>query len=106
MPGSVVEIRVERRPPLNAICLKSAVLCAECDVVSDSPHDHCLVCGSRSLFNIARLLGGALPRERAKLVDAAVSAAGTSTVPAQVLTFPRSHKDARGRRRRSRMNHR
>jgi hypothetical protein len=44
---------------LNAVALQNAVLCAECDVVSDSPHDRCLVCGSRSLFNISRMLGGA-----------------------------------------------
>jgi hypothetical protein len=28
---------------LNAVALQNAVLCAECDVVSDSPHDRCLV---------------------------------------------------------------
>ena len=103
MPGSVVEIRVERRPPLNAICLKSAVLCAECDVVSDSPHDHCLVCGSRSLFNISRLLGGSLPKERAKLVDANMPAAST---PVRVLAFPRSQKSERRKHRRIRQNYR
>ena len=53
---------------LNAVALRNAVLCAECDVVSDSPHDQCLVCGSRSLFNIARMFGGNLPEERASLI--------------------------------------
>jgi hypothetical protein len=53
---------------LNAVPLQNAVLCAECDVVSDSPHDTCQVCGSQSLFNIARVFGGQLPRERAQLV--------------------------------------
>ncbi len=53
---------------LNAVALQNAVLCAECDVVSDSPHDTCLVCGSRSLFNIARVFGGELPKERASLL--------------------------------------
>jgi hypothetical protein len=43
---------------LNTVALQNAVLCADCDVVSDSPHDRCLVCGSRSLFNIARMFGG------------------------------------------------
>jgi hypothetical protein len=42
---------------LNAVALQNAVLCAECDVVSDSPHDRCLVCGSRPLFNIAHMFG-------------------------------------------------
>lgn len=43
----------ERTRVLNAVPLRNAVLCAECDVVSDSPHDVCMVCGSHSLFNIA-----------------------------------------------------
>ena len=59
-------VRADKDRPLNSISLQSAVLCADCDVVSDSPHDHCLVCGSRSLFNISRLLGGMLPSQRAK----------------------------------------
>lgn len=42
---------------LNAIRLQQAVLCAGCDVISDSPHDACLVCGSRSLLPLARVLG-------------------------------------------------
>lgn len=83
MKGSVVNIRAEKSRPLNSVSLQNAVLCAECDVVSDSPNDHCLVCGSRSLFNISRLLGGMLPRERAVLVDAA-----SKPSPQPVLTFP------------------
>jgi len=57
--------RVDR--PLNAVALQYAVLCAECDVVSDSPHDICMVCGSRSLVNICRILGE-MPKSRAKLL--------------------------------------
>src|SRR5215472_4276811 len=53
---------------LNAVPLQSAVLCAECDVVSDSPHDTCLVCGSHSLFNVARVFGGRLPKKRTSLI--------------------------------------
>jgi hypothetical protein len=53
---------------VNAVALQNAVLCAECDVVSDSPHDRCLVCGSRSLFSIARMFGGNLPKDRAALI--------------------------------------
>lgn len=87
MKSSVVNIRPERDQPLNSISLQNAVLCAECDVVSDSPHDHCLVCGSRSLFNISRLLGGMLPRERAMLID---TSSGPSILPRTVLKFPRT----------------
>ena len=68
MNGSRVDDAPERGRYLNAIALQNAVLCAECDVVSNSPHDTCLVCGSRSLFNIARMFGGSLPRNRTALI--------------------------------------
>jgi hypothetical protein len=80
-----VESIPERGRVLNAVALQNAVLCAECDVVSDSPNDRCLVCGSRSLFNIARMFGGNLPKDRAALVP-------SETLELQreiVLTFPR-----------------
>jgi hypothetical protein len=73
---------------LNAVALQKAVLCAECDVVSDSPHDRCLVCGSRSLFNIARMFGGNLPRNRAVLVPSDVSERQREIV----LSFPGHHR--------------
>ena len=77
---------------LNAVPLQNAVLCVECDVVSDSPHDTCLVCGSHSLFNIARMLGGKLPKERASLIarEAVVVSPGDL-----VLTFPQTHRPRR-----------
>ena len=74
---------------LNAVALQNAVLCAECDVVSDSPHDRCLVCGSRSLFNIARMFGGNLPKDRASLI---ASDAREMTPYELVLSFPEPHR--------------
>jgi hypothetical protein len=47
MPGSVAEVSVEGVPPISATRLMRAVLCVDCDAVSDSPHDYCIVCGSR-----------------------------------------------------------
>ena len=77
---------------LNAITLQNAVLCAECDVVSDSPHDQCMVCGSRSLFNIARMLGGNLPGQRAALIrPSQVDSEKTELV----LTFSKAHRPRR-----------
>lgn len=74
---------------LNAVPIENAVLCAECDVVSDSPHDVCLVCGSHSLFNIARVFGGKLPRKRAALAVAEVV-----EIPSRegVVPFPKPHR--------------
>src|SRR5258707_14874164 len=77
---------------LNAVALQNAVLCAECDVVSDSPHDECLVCGSRSLFNIARIFGGSLPKDRASLI---AEEAAEIAPPAVVLAFPKPHRPRR-----------
>src|SRR5271163_5078188 len=85
MKGSVVEIGAERIRQLNAISLRNAVLCADCDTVSDSPHDECLVCGSRSLFNISRALGGMLSGKRATLIDTASRPVASPSV----LRFPR-----------------
>ena len=76
------------RPVINAVPLQNAVLCAECDVVSDSPHDVCLVCGSRSLINIARMFGGKLPNRRAALVSQKVM-----EIPSrEVAAFPKPHR--------------
>jgi hypothetical protein len=92
MGASVVESVRERGRVLNAVALQNAVLCAECDVVSDSPSDTCLVCGSRSLFNIARVFGGNLPQQRASLIsEAAVEIASAAVV----LAFPKLHRPRR-----------
>ncbi len=89
MKGSGVVGFGERARVLNAVPLQNAVLCAECDVVSDSPHDTCMVCGSHSLFNVARIFGGKLPRERAALIRS------TQVDPEKtelVLTFSKAHR--------------
>jgi hypothetical protein len=70
---------------VNAVALQNAVLCAECDIVSGSPHDRCLVCGSRSLFNIARMFGGNLPKDRAALIPSETPEAQQHEI---VLRFP------------------
>ena len=81
------------RRSFNAVALQSAVLCAECDVVSDSPHDRCLVCGSRSLFNIARMFGGNLPQNRAVLIPADASD-GQRAFVLRFSSHPRRHVKA------------
>ncbi len=89
MKDSYVEGISQAGRCLNAVALRSAVLCAECDVVSDSPHDRCLVCGSRSLFNIARMFGGNLPKDRTSLIASATSEMAPHEV---VLSFPEPHR--------------
>ncbi len=53
----------EDRRSLNAVLLMEAVLCVDCETVSNSPHDQCLVCGSKSLLNLHRLLEPTLPHQ-------------------------------------------
>ena len=89
MKNSEMEGALERGRVLNAVALQNAVLCAECDVVSDSPHDICLVCGSRSLFNIAHVFGGNLCKNRATRIEARMQ---EPQMPELVLAFPRIHR--------------
>jgi hypothetical protein len=76
----------------SSVALQNAVLCAECEVVSDSPHDSCLVCGSRSLFNIAHIFGGKLPKERVNSITRETVEVSPREV---VLTFPKDHRTRR-----------
>lgn len=89
MKGSYVDGVSQAGRSLNAVALQNAVLCAECDVVSDSPHDRCLVCGSRSLFNIARMFGGNLPKDRTGLI---ASDAREMMPYESMLSFPEPHR--------------
>ena len=50
---------------LNTVPLQNAVLCADCEVISDSAGEICSVCGSRSLLSLGRILGGSVGDERA-----------------------------------------
>jgi hypothetical protein len=54
---------------LNSVPLLEAVLCAECEVISNSGGESCEVCGSRSLLSLGRVLGGRIEGDRATLVE-------------------------------------
>ena len=57
-------------PRLDSVALETAVLCADCEIISNSGGETCEICGSRSLLSLGRVLGGGLGSERARLVDA------------------------------------
>jgi hypothetical protein len=67
---AVVSISLSRGSDMNAgthgngglrsVPLLNAVFCAGCETISNSPHDVCTVCGSRSLINLFRMLEGTL----------------------------------------------
>jgi hypothetical protein len=42
----------------NIVQLKKAVLCANCEVISDGLNGHCAACGSEALLRLHELLGG------------------------------------------------
>ena len=92
MNGSEVVGSGEGNRRVNAVPLQNAVLCAECDVVSDSPHDTCLVCGSHSLFNVARIFGGNMPKKRARLL---AQQSVEASPPEIVLAFAKPHRPRR-----------
>jgi hypothetical protein len=50
-PGRQVE------QAMTVVPLQHAVFCVNCETVSNSPHDVCRVCGSRSLVSLFRMLG-------------------------------------------------
>ena len=52
-------INNETKVEFNAVRLQQAVLCVNCDVISDSRNNNCIVCGSRSLLPLARVLDSA-----------------------------------------------
>jgi hypothetical protein len=98
MNGSEVVGSREWSQVLNAVPLENAVLCAECDVVSDSPHDVCMVCGSHSLFNVARILGGNLPKKRVSLITPAVAEGSARETVLVILKPHRPPRRATGSR--------
>jgi hypothetical protein len=47
----------------NLVRLQKAVLCANCDVISEGLNGHCAACGSEALLGLNRLLGGTIEAE-------------------------------------------
>ena len=64
---------VENQMDAEVIPLQRAVLCVDCESVSNGRFDECPVCRSRSLLNIARMLGGTLLPDKANCAGKAQS---------------------------------
>lgn len=56
---------------LNFVPLQTAVLCADCEVITENHGGYCRICGGRALLSLARVLGGPIGPERAILLDPA-----------------------------------
>jgi hypothetical protein len=48
----------------NLVRLQKAVLCANCEIISEGLNGHCAGCGSQSLLSVSRVVGGATESER------------------------------------------
>lgn len=59
---------------LRAVPLVNAVFCVDCETITNSSHDVCTVCGSHSLINLFRMVGGTLRNQKKQL-----DGAGTKT---------------------------
>jgi len=47
----------------NLVRLQTAVLCANCDVISEGLNGRCVSCGSQSLLSLSRVLGRTIEAE-------------------------------------------
>lgn len=47
----------------NLVRLQKAVLCADCEVISEGSNGHCAGCGSQSLLGLSSVLGGMIEPE-------------------------------------------
>ncbi len=47
----------------NLVRLRKAVLCANCEVISEGLNGHCAGCGSQSLLGLSSVLGGTIEPE-------------------------------------------
>jgi hypothetical protein len=56
-------------PELSSVPLLEAVLCADCEIISNSAGERCEICGSPSLLSLGRVLGGRIEGQRATLVQ-------------------------------------
>jgi hypothetical protein len=79
-----------KRGVISCVPLQNAVLCADCECISESRNDVCGVCGGRSLVNLARLLGSAAQNEaKVDLTDPLISRELETLVDSAVLRHPR-----------------
>ena len=52
-----------KREVISSVPLMQAVLCADCECISESRNNICGVCGGSSLVHVGRLLGSAMQAE-------------------------------------------
>ena len=61
----------------NLVRLQKAVLCANCDVISEGLNGHCAACGSEALLALSQLLGGTIEAGFPHTIPASTQTANT-----------------------------
>lgn len=54
---------------VESLSFQTAVLCIDCESISNTPIDECPTCGSRSVHSLSRILGGSLLAYRSAQCD-------------------------------------
>ena len=67
----------------DLVRLKKAVLCANCEVISEGLNGHCTACGSEALLRLNQLLGGTAESE----LTFDIATSGKEITPEKYLTF-------------------
>src|SRR5712671_1565398 len=49
---------------VNFVPLQSATFCVQCELISTNSRPYCLACGSHSLLNLSRVLGGSIGQQQ------------------------------------------
>jgi len=62
----------------NLVPLDKAVLCANCELISEGLNGHCASCGSESLLNLSRVLGGTIDSKMPLVILSPVQVANDS----------------------------
>jgi len=62
----------DRLASTEAVPLRMAVLCVDCECVTRGLSDQCMVCGSHSLLSLERMLGGSQVAHRPRQVQSVV----------------------------------
>jgi GAF domain len=80
---------------VSFVRLQTAVMCVQCELISENPTAYCLACGSRAVLSLPRVLGGSLAHQpNARLIkDAELNQLVRdllSTVPPAVIDAPES----------------
>lgn len=63
-----MQIGTKRQADSGVVPLQGAVLCVNCECLSNGRFDECPVCGSHSLLSIAHMLGGTPLPDKARCI--------------------------------------